>query len=134
VPNLTFTGFVPNADLPRWQAAADVLVMPYGRSISGSSGGDTAAVASPMKMFEYMAAGRAILSSDLPVIREVLTESMCAFAPPDDAAAWQAALGALLADPEKRRALGRAARAEVEKYTWLARTQALLRGFPKNQP
>lgn len=131
-PNLTFTGFVPNAQLPRWQAAADVLVMPYGRSISGSSGGDTAAVASPMKMFEYMAAGRAILSSDLPVIREVLTDAMCAFAPPDDAAAWQSALEGLLLDPEKRRALGQSARAEVEHYTWLARAQASLRGFPED--
>lgn len=134
VPNLTFTGFIPNADLPLWQAAADVLVMPYGKSIAGSSGGDTAAVASPMKMFEYMAAGRAILSSDLPVIREVLTEDMAVFAPPDDLPAWRAALEDLLAHPQKRYALGRAARAEVEKYTWLARTQALLRGFPKNQP
>lgn len=130
LPNLTFTGFIPNADLPRWQAAADVLVMPYGKSIAGSSGGNTAAVASPMKMFEYMAAGRAIVSSDLPVIREVLNEHMAVFAPPDDPAAWQAALEDLLNKPEMRLSLGRTARAAVEQYTWLARAQALLRGFP----
>lgn len=130
IPNLTFTGFVPNADLPRWQAAADVLVMPYGRTIAGSSGGNTAAVASPMKMFEYMAAGRAILSSDLPVIREVLDEHVAVFAPPDNPAAWQSALEILLSDTQKRRALGAAARARAEKYTWLARAQALLQGFP----
>ncbi len=128
-PNLVFTGFIPNAELPRWQAAADVLVMPYGRAISGSSGGDTAAVASPMKMFEYMAAGRAILSSDLPVIREVLTESLCAFAPPDDVPAWQSALEMLLSDPEKCRVLGQSARAGVEQFTWLARTHKVLDGL-----
>ena len=49
--------------------------MPYPRSIFGSSGSaDSAAVASPMKMFEYMAVERAIITSDLPVIREVLNE------------------------------------------------------------
>ncbi|HEX2991277.1 MAG TPA: glycosyltransferase family 4 protein, partial [Anaerolineales bacterium] len=74
--NVFFTGFIPNQELPQYQAAADILLMPYSRSIMGSSGSaDSAAVASPMKMFEYMAAGRAIVSSDLPVIREVLNES-----------------------------------------------------------
>jgi glycosyltransferase involved in cell wall biosynthesis len=73
--NVTFTGFIPNQDLPLYQSAADVLLMPYSRSIMGSSGtADSASVASPMKMFEYMAAGRAIVTADLPVIREVLNE------------------------------------------------------------
>ena len=74
--NVTFLGFVPNLELPRYLAAADVLLMPYARSIYGSSGSaDSASVASPMKMFEYMAAERVILTSDLPVIREVLDET-----------------------------------------------------------
>ncbi len=128
--NVAFTGFVPNADLPRYLAAADILLMPYARSIFGSSGtADSAAVASPMKMFEYMAAGRAILTSDLPVIREVLDESSAAFAPPEDASAWIAALQALLADPARRNALAANARREVEKYTWLARAKKILGGI-----
>ncbi|HEX5943545.1 MAG TPA: glycosyltransferase family 4 protein, partial [Anaerolineales bacterium] len=45
--NVTFTGFIPNRDLPLYQAAADILLMPYSRSIMGSSGSaDSAAVAS----------------------------------------------------------------------------------------
>src|SRR5690606_10349374 len=53
--NVIFTGFVPNQNLPLYQAAADLLLMPYSRTIMGSSGSaDSAAVASPMKMFEYM--------------------------------------------------------------------------------
>ena len=72
IRNTVFTGFIPNQDLPLYQAAADILLMPYSRSIMGSSGSaDSASVASPMKMFEYMAAGRAIVTADLPVIREV---------------------------------------------------------------
>jgi glycosyltransferase involved in cell wall biosynthesis len=128
--NVTFVGFVPNVELPRYLAAADVLLMPYARSILGSSGdASSASVASPMKMFEYMAAGRAILTSDLPVIREVLDNSSAAFAPPEDAPAWTAALKSLLADPARRAALASTARREVEKYAWLARAEKILTGL-----
>ena len=128
--NVTFLGFVPNLELPRYLAAADILLMPYARSIFGSSGSaDSAAVASPMKMFEYMAAGRAILTSDLPVIREVLDESSAAFCEPGDAAAWSAALKSLLNDSAHRQSLAANARRDVEKFTWLARAQKILEGF-----
>lgn len=128
--NVTFLGFIPNMDLPRYLATADVLLMPYARSILGSSGSaDSASVASPMKMFEYMATGRAILTSDLPVIREVLDESSAAFALPEDAASWTAALQSLLSDPARREALASNARREAEKYTWLARAQKILAGW-----
>ncbi|HVN15683.1 MAG TPA: glycosyltransferase, partial [Anaerolineales bacterium] len=72
--NVTMTGFVQHERIPLVQAAADVLLMPYSRSIEASSGQDIAEVINPMKMFEYMAAGRAIVSADLPSIREVLNE------------------------------------------------------------
>lgn len=128
--NVTFTGFVPNMDLPRYLAAADVLLMPYARSIFGSSGAaDSAAVASPMKMFEYMAAGRAILTSDLPVIREVLDESSAVFCEPENAEAWLSVLKSLLSDAARRSALAADARRKVEQYTWLARAQKILSGL-----
>lgn len=130
--NVTFTGFVPNDRLPLYQAAADVLLMPYGKTIAISSGmGHSAQVASPMKMFEYMASGRAILTSDLPVIREVLDESSAVFCPPEETAAWQSALAALLADETRRQALGRRARAAAENYTWVRRAGRALEGFPR---
>ncbi len=128
--NVLFTGFVPNNELPRYLAAADVLLMPYGRVILGSSGDlSSATVASPMKMFEYMAAGRAILASDLPVIREVLDESMAVFAPPEDLSTWRTALHQLLADPQRRARLATNARRAVERYTWSARARSILAGW-----
>lgn len=128
--NVTWAGFVPNQRLPLHQAAADVLLMPYGRDIAISSGvGRSAEVASPMKMFEYMAAGRAIITSDLPVLREVLDDSTAIFCPPDDAGAWRAALAGLLADPERRQALGRNARSAARQYDWVERARRALEGF-----
>jgi glycosyltransferase involved in cell wall biosynthesis len=129
--NVTFTGFIPNGELPLYQAAADILLMPYSRSIMGSSGSaDSAAVASPMKMFEYMAAGRAIVSSDLPVIREVLNEQNAVFCEPDDAGDWRLVIEALLDDEVRRARLGDQARLDVHGYTWVARAQRIMNGFP----
>lgn len=128
--NVTFTGFVPNRDLPLYQAAADVLLMPYSRSIMGSSGtADSASVASPMKMFEYMAAGRAIVSADLPVIREVLNERDAFFCEPDNPEDWMSAIETLLKDESKRAALGEQAKEDVKGYTWLSRAERILHGF-----
>lgn len=127
--NILLTGFIENRLLPVYQAAADVLLMPYERAISGSSGGNSAEYCSPMKMFEYMACGRAILSSDLPVIREVLNESNALLCPPEDPDSWERALASLLTHPEQRAALGRQARLDVQAYTWLGRAQKALAGF-----
>lgn len=127
--NVTLTGFIDNSRLPMYQAAADVLLMPYSASISSSSGQDIAEVINPMKMFEYMAAGRPILSADLPSIREVLDESCAAFCPPGDVEAWCEALGNLLTDPARRRKLASNARLVVEQHTWLRRADRALAGL-----
>lgn len=128
--NITFTGFIPNRDLPLYQAAADILLMPYSRSIMGSSGtADSANVASPMKMFEYMAAGRAIVTSDLPVIREVLNEKNAVFCRPDEIGEWKTAIESLLMDQAQRISLGNQARSDVQGYTWLSRAERILNGF-----
>jgi glycosyltransferase involved in cell wall biosynthesis len=136
--NVTFTGFVPNERIPLYQSAADVLLMPYQRTVATSSGGNTAEICSPMKMFEYMAAGRAILTSDLPVLREVLDGSMAVFCPLEAAgvpvpapqlSAWESALGALLSSEDRRKTLGQQARAAAEQYSWERRTQRILEGF-----
>jgi glycosyltransferase involved in cell wall biosynthesis len=82
-----------------------------------------------MKMFEYMAAGRAILTSDLPVLREVLNENSAVFCPPGDEGAWEKSLGMLLADSKRRQALGQRARADVKGYSWLARARRSLENF-----
>jgi glycosyltransferase involved in cell wall biosynthesis len=129
--NITFVGFIPNGSLPLYQAAADILLMPYSESIMGSSGtADSARVASPMKMFEYMATGRAIASSYLPVIHEVLNEKNAVFCKPDDIVSWKSALERLLQDENLRNQLGTQARQDAQGYTWVARAQRIMNGFP----
>lgn len=129
VGNVLFAGFVSQDRLPQYLAAADVLLMPYARFIAGSSGGNSSAICSPMKMFDYLAAGRAILSSDLPVIHEVLNDENACFAPPEDLEGWTAALARLLADELLRRRLGEQARMDAGLHTWLARAKRAVEGF-----
>jgi glycosyltransferase involved in cell wall biosynthesis len=129
IRNITLTGFVENSQLPLFQAAADILLMPYERVITGSSGGNSTTYASPMKMFEYMACKRAIISSDLPVIREILNPSNTILCPPDDIEAWSQALGTLIFDEEKRNALADQAWLDIQQYTWLERARKALEGF-----
>jgi glycosyltransferase involved in cell wall biosynthesis len=127
--NLAFTGQVSNERIPLYQAAADILLMPYERSIRISGGGNTADFCSPLKMFEYMAAGRAIISSDLPVLHEVLNDGNAIFCPPDELEAWSNALGRLVSDGSLRQALGQRARQDVEQYSWQRRAAMTLEGF-----
>jgi glycosyltransferase involved in cell wall biosynthesis len=120
------TGFIPNADLPRYQAACDILLMPYQYKVTASSGGDIAKFLSPMKLFEYLACGRAILSSDLPVLQEVLNVKNAVLLPSDDVKSWVAAIRDLRVNPEKRIALARQARADAQRYSWEVRAEQIL--------
>lgn len=129
IHNVTLTGFIENTLLPMYQAASDILLMPYEKVITGSSGGDSTAYASPMKMFEYMASRRAIISSDLPIIREVLNPANAMLCPPEDIEAWSYALGILIADQEKRQALAQQAWQDIQQFTWLERARKALDGF-----
>ncbi len=124
--NILLTGFVANADLPRYQAACDVLLMPYQRQVAASSGGDISRYLSPMKLFEYLACGRPIVSSDLPVLQEVLHPGNAILFDGEDVDAWVAALQKLESKPDLRLRLAARARADAEQYSWEARAGKIL--------
>lgn len=127
LPNLTFHGFLPPAVVDAYRCACDVLLAPYQRTVTIEGQGDTSKWMSPLKIFEYMAAGRAILCSDLPVLHEVLTDGETTlFCPPDDHASWVRALERLR-DPQLREQLGKRTR-EVfaANYTWRRRAERVL--------
>lgn len=128
-PNVKLHGFLRPADGDRFRLGCDVLVAPYGSRVAPHGGtGDIAPWMSPLKLFEYMAAGRPIVVADLPVLREVLTDGETAlFAPPDDLPAWEASLGRLRDDAALRTRLGAAANREFHAhYTYAARARRLL--------
>jgi glycosyltransferase involved in cell wall biosynthesis len=125
--NLQLAGFVRPAELAARYASFDVVLMPYPRSGIGVASGanDTSRWCSPMKMFEYMASGAPIISSDLPVLGEVLRHDHNALiAPADDPAAWQAAAARLVDDPALASRLAHQAYDDlVHAHTWDARVR-----------
>ncbi len=127
--NLFVAGFVPHGRIPAALAACDVLLMPYQRAVlHRQKKRDTAATMSPLKAFEYMAAGKPIVSSRLKVLAEILTDGRNAlFVRPEDPAEWAAAIGRLKEDAGLRRKIGEQARGDVRKYAWEERVKAIFR-------
>jgi glycosyltransferase involved in cell wall biosynthesis len=126
--NLQVHGLRTIGDAERFQTSMDVLLAPYARSVITPGGVDTSRWMSPMKVFEYLAAGRAMVCSDLPVLREVLEhERVALLADPEDPSAWVEAVERLQDDVELRRRLGEQGRAlHAERFTWEARTRGLV--------
>ena len=107
---VTFTGLQPREAIPALVAGFDIALQPL-----------VVSYASPLKIFEYMAAGRAIVAPDQPNIREILRDGETAvlFDPQASGAMWRA-IQRLAGDPALRARLGEAARAEIARrdYTW----------------
>jgi glycosyltransferase involved in cell wall biosynthesis len=125
--NVCFVGHIPNSDVPSRLVQFDILCMPYSPTCP------TSPWMSPMKLFEYMAAGRAIVATDLPSIRQILRHGRNALlCKPDAPAELAAAIRQLEAKPEFRETLGRQARADVANYTWKARAREIVRRLQDN--
>ncbi|HEY7447645.1 MAG TPA: glycosyltransferase family 4 protein [Vicinamibacterales bacterium] len=108
----TLTGAVAASEVPGLLASMDVGMAPYSNCRDFYF--------SPLKVYEYMAAGLAVVGSDLGQIAEVVEHGvdgwLCA---PDDPRAWTTALKLLQRNPGIGSRLGQAARQKVSQHhTW----------------
>jgi len=128
--NLHFYGHRPPAESAATLAAVDILLAPYQNTVRTRAGTDSSRWMSPLKVFEYMAAGKPILCSDLPVLKELFEDGKNALlVPADNPDAWVRGLERLR-DPRLRERLGRCARADFEvRYTWRIRAECVLEGI-----
>jgi glycosyltransferase involved in cell wall biosynthesis len=123
INNVTLTGFIPNSKLPMYQAAADILVMPYAKKIEGSSGGNIAPVINPMKMFDYLSTGRPIIASNIPVFHEILDENTALLCSPEESEEWVLAIHKFIGNESLRKTMQKNALAASEKYSWKNRAK-----------
>jgi glycosyltransferase involved in cell wall biosynthesis len=115
---IQFTGLRERDEIPKVLRSFDLALQP--RAVR---------YASPLKLFEYMASGRAIVAPDQPNIREILThgENAILFNPNESGALWRAIRRGAV-DPGLRERLGRAARQtlEVRNYTWVGNASKVI--------
>jgi glycosyltransferase involved in cell wall biosynthesis len=113
--NYHFTGAVAPAEVPRYLARADVLVAPFSPSrdrVRRKQFSRYGMWWSPAKVFEYMAAGRAIVASTAGMMPEYLAGAGVTYTAGDTTALAEA-LEELVSDPRLRATLGAAARRKL---------------------
>jgi glycosyltransferase involved in cell wall biosynthesis len=124
IRNLTWHGFVAPSELGAMYGRFDVVLAPF------QAGTKHIRWISPMKLFEYMAHTKAIVCSDFPVMREILTHGEDALlVPPADLDAWCTAIDQLQ-DPQLRQRLADSGfRKLTTHHTWQQRAKQVLDGL-----
>jgi glycosyltransferase involved in cell wall biosynthesis len=127
--NIYFYGFVSHGLLRDYYNAFDIMLAPYQYKVSTFAGkGNISKWMSPLKIFEYMAHSKAIIASDLPVLKEVLCDGVNSLlCPPEDVKAWVEALLKLINKRELKENLAHNAYNEfIAKYTWRKRAEKVI--------
>lgn len=134
--NIRLHGHFAPGKVPELQKSFDVLIAPYQEVVFSEGGRDIGRWMSPLKIFEYMAAGKPIVASDLPVLHEVLRHGqnalLCA---PNDLQSWIRALERLYNNPCLRFLLSYNALSDfLTKYTWEVRAKKLTKIIEQDPP
>jgi glycosyltransferase involved in cell wall biosynthesis len=110
---VTFYGQQPFDDIPKWVAAADIIVIPQKRTLANRG-------QIPAKVFDAMAMAKPVIATPMSDLPEVL-DGCGIIVDPDSPRAIANAIEDLHVNPEKGKALGRAARRRcVERYSYKA--------------
>jgi glycosyltransferase involved in cell wall biosynthesis len=129
IKNVFLKGFIAPCKIPFYLSYMDILLMPYQKKVCVAGNvGDTSKWMSPMKMFDYMASGKPIIASNLPILREVLrNRENCILVPCNNIIKWKEEIEFLLNNPDFAIKIGMTARKEVEKkYTWDLRAKKIV--------
>ena len=130
-PNLYFHGFIPHAEIYRYRNRCDVLLAPYGSekvSLAGG-GGDQSRYMNPIKIIEYMSSNKAIICSDIPVLRELLDDDSALFVNPGNVDEWITAINKLKDSVLREKIAANAYSRFMGKLTWTERAGILLNGL-----
>lgn len=119
-PDIRCLGRIPHEKIAALLTACDGAVVSFPEDLA------YARAMSPLKLFEYLAAGMPIIAPDLPNLREVLDESCALFVPLGNADALAAAMKSLRSDAALHSRLAAAAAKRASAYTWDARAERLL--------
>ncbi|MET0122204.1 MAG: glycosyltransferase family 4 protein [Candidatus Thiodiazotropha sp. 6PLUC9] len=112
-PAIQYRPSVPHREVAALYENSELVILPYQADLSHADG------ISPMKLFEAMAAGRPIIASDIPPLREILQPGRNALlADPKDPQSWVRAVGELRDNPELAQRIALQAREDANAYSW----------------
>lgn len=109
--NVVLTGLVPKESVPKYLAAASIVLVPFSNSIASHG-------ISPLKLFEALAMGKPVIASAVSGVREVITDNYDGTFISNDPEKWASAIINLIDDPIKALFLGENARKTAQKYDW----------------
>lgn len=119
--NLNITGWQEPQRIPLWLKAADLLILPTSsRTKIGSD------YTSPLKLFEYLASGTPIIASNLPSLREVVTDKEVIFFEPDNAGSLVQKITWALEHESVLRELALSAEKIAGGFSWRKRADKIL--------
>lgn len=124
--NVFFGGYIDNKEVPSVLEKLDVVLLPN-KADQLCQGENIGGFTSPLKMFEYMASGRPILASDIPVLKEILNSDNSYLLPEDDVEEWAAAVCTIRQNPSAAREKAHRAKYDVQNYTWENRAKNMLK-------
>lgn len=131
VVGLTFHGYVSHKETQRYIKAFDVVLLPNQHKVKAHGEGDSSIGewTSPLKAFEYMASGKPILASNLPVLREVLIDKVNSLlCDPENVDEWEEALVLLKKnDLMSDRLAQNAYKDFIMNYSWTSRAETLFK-------
>ncbi len=130
IENIEFYGYIDYSVVNSCYQNIDIVILPFSNEIyfNKDKKDDIGKWISPLKLFEAMANGKAIISSDLPSIEEIITDNVNGIlVPAEEPMSWKKAIYTLINDNDKRITLGnRAKQIFEEKYTWKKRAEKVL--------
>lgn len=130
ISNFNMVGFVSQGEVSSYLAASDVLVMPYSSAVTIRGGTEAGEFTCPLKLFEYMAAGKPIVATEIPSVMEVLEPGRNSVTvPPDDSRKFIDALSMVLEDQDLRSRISRNALSDAGRYTWEKRVERIIGGL-----
>jgi glycosyltransferase involved in cell wall biosynthesis len=129
--NIHFHGFIPHGEAVKTLKSFDLLIAPYQKIVSVYGKGDTSKWMSPMKIFEYMAARKPILCSNIEILHEILDDQeSCIFCDPDSVESWNQAIQKIEGNQEYGKYLAENAYQKfLNQFTWQARAENILDQF-----
>ena len=120
--NVNFLGFKNPKFIPKYLKMSDLLILPSTAKTKKSS-----LYTSAMKLFEYLGAGKAIIASDIPSVREVLKHAETGYLiKPDDHEELAISIDKVLKDNDLKTLLENNAKKLSMKYSWVERTKNML--------